>query len=90
LGGFFAPPFDGGSRKESEIRIPSDLLAVGDSRSFDNDFGATALAGDPPRPTSAWPFPSHSPGMNFVFCDGHVDFNRVVRLFERTETARRR
>jgi prepilin-type N-terminal cleavage/methylation domain-containing protein/prepilin-type processing-associated H-X9-DG protein len=90
LGTFFVPPFDGGSRKESEIRAPSEMLAVGDSAGFDNDYSVRALKADPPQPTASWPFPSHSPGMNFVFCDGHVEFNRVLRLYERTETARRR
>lgn len=82
------PGTDHDTRKESEIAAPSDAYAIGDAMGFDNDYSVRARPSN--SPTTSFPFPSHWPGLNSVFCDGHVEFNRVVRLFERTETARRR
>lgn len=89
LGGFFVPGSDGGSRKESEIIAPSDMFAIGDATDRDNDYSVrvpTVI----PKPTSTQPYLSHSPGMNGVFSDGHVEFNLITRLFARTDHARRR
>jgi len=88
LGGFFVPGFDSGTHKESEIRAPSDMLAIGDAMGFDNDYFVRAINNH--APSTSWPYPSHHPNLNFVFCDGHVELNHMVRLYQRAESARRR
>lgn len=90
LGGVFTAETDGGTRKESEIRAPSDMLAIGDSTELGNDYRTVLAVTNFSRNPFRWPYTSHYPGMNLVFCDGHVEWNQVVRLFERTEQARRR
>jgi prepilin-type processing-associated H-X9-DG protein len=54
----------------------------------DNDYTVRALPVGPPSPL--WHLARHWPGLNLVFCDGHVEMNQAVRLFERTEAARKR
>jgi prepilin-type N-terminal cleavage/methylation domain-containing protein/prepilin-type processing-associated H-X9-DG protein len=90
LGGTCMFPQPPNSRRESEIAVPADMIAIGDTMNHrEDDFGVVAKS-DPMPPTLSRPYPSHASGMNTVFCDGHVEFNRVVRLFERTPSARRR
>ena len=91
LGGQWSGPGPtsvGTSHTESEIVAPSNMIAVGDGNGSDHDYNVRSLAGILPSPS--WPISRHWPGLNTVFCDGHVEFNRLVGLFERTETARRR
>ena len=89
LGGWYvALGTDEGSRKESEIRAPSDMIAIGDTiRYEDQEYLVRTF-----RYTGGY-LPSHqsgTKGLNIVFCDGHVEFIRADRVFERTETSRRR
>lgn len=90
LGSWWAS--DGGkdnvSRKESEIHTPSQMIALGDGGGGDNDFVVRELP--PGLPSPRWPLTRHWPGINIVYCDGHVAFERVVPLFERSEAQRRR
>jgi len=57
------------SRKEPEIRAPSQMVAFGDSQ------GGSAVF----YPTRAWP--SHGGKFTLVFCDGHNEFVDRQQLF---------
>lgn len=83
-------PYDSGTTKEVEVRVPSEMLAIGDASAPTDDYKVRAVKGTLQPPTSSWPYPIHWPGMNFALCDGHVEFGKVVRIFERTESARLR
>ena len=76
------------SRKDSEITAPVDMIALGDGSGYDNDFEVHTLRNA--APSSSWPLMRHWPGLNAVYCDGHVEFNRILSMFERTEAARKR
>jgi len=73
---------------ESSVVAPADLIAFADGReemelmSWDYclDGGLKMF----------WPGPRHEGGPNILWCDGHVDFNRLTNVVRRTETARRR
>lgn len=80
------PEVDRFARKESAIRAPSDMIALGDSQGGDNTFSVQTKTGF----LKTAPWARHWPNLNMFFCDGHIEFNRVIRLFEKTETARRR
>ncbi len=71
----------------SRIRIPNDMLAIGDS--VMNGFGITSFlltTADTVRDESE----RHRVGLNAVFVDGHVESSRQRDLGARTAQARRR
>jgi prepilin-type N-terminal cleavage/methylation domain-containing protein/prepilin-type processing-associated H-X9-DG protein len=86
-------------RSESQIKNPSDMIAIGDINS-----SAGVTIGSPMgmgliyqiwfqiiSPSAYWwPAQVHSRGANMVFCDGHVDFSSQTNWMRKTETARRR
>lgn len=86
LGGFGDSQSRRPQRHESEIRSPSDMLAIGDAMGYDNDYHVRAIRNGP----TGSPYPSHRLSLNMVFCDGHIENVKAVRLFQRTEGARRR
>ena len=73
------------NRKGSDVRVPSDMIMIGDSgsvaESIDRYYVSNLYRDIRFR---------HHPGLNLVFCDDHVEFNSVDRLFERTEAGRKR
>jgi len=88
LGGWSIVGLDEKPHKEPEISAPGDMIAIGDTiRYADQEYLVQSF-----RYTGGY-LPSHRsgrPGLNLVFCDGHVEFNRADRLFERLPTPRRR
>lgn len=87
LGSWYWPTSDGGTHKDSEIRAPTDLVAIGDGGGGDNDYNVRAIPSGPPLSGALG---RHWPGLNVFFCDGHVEFARLVKLFERNDSSRRR
>jgi prepilin-type N-terminal cleavage/methylation domain-containing protein/prepilin-type processing-associated H-X9-DG protein len=88
--GHFGPP----AVSASQVRVPSQMIAIGDSRldrSPGNGPGAQGLgmdllmcgafSGNFPYP------PRHGKNYNVVFCDGHVEGMDPAFLFDPTNTA---
>jgi prepilin-type processing-associated H-X9-DG protein/prepilin-type N-terminal cleavage/methylation domain-containing protein len=100
LGGTIRPDLGLGSYlssnvRESQIRVPGEMLAVGDSQS---DFYWDHLiypVVDAPSGTD-WlgsqtlPSRRHDGGANMVFCDGHVEYGKQGSWTAETEKARSR
>ncbi|MCI0539497.1 MAG: DUF1559 domain-containing protein [Verrucomicrobiales bacterium] len=76
----------------SAVKVPSDMIAVGDSQSDGtNDFTiTTAVASGSSLPLQAWPGKRHGRGANIVFCDGHLEQARQKKWLERTPDVLRR
>ena len=72
--------------KESDVRVPSDLIAVGDNRDFSTDI----FPQDPTDPRVACFGIRHNQGGNLVFCDGHVEHGKQAKVVEASERERRR
>ncbi len=74
---------------ESQVKVPSDMVAVADckplGRGEDNDlddlFPINLLAELAPR---------HNRGENVVFCDSHVEYARHLIWLKKTDSARQR
>jgi prepilin-type processing-associated H-X9-DG protein/prepilin-type N-terminal cleavage/methylation domain-containing protein len=90
LGTYFAH-----SVRESQVRMPAEMIAVGDSQSdfywdhliypvIDAPNGWGWLAGQ------TFPSRRHSGGANMVFCDGHVEYGKQADWIAEKEEARRR
>ena len=76
--------------KESDIAVPSDMIALADNRT-PTAFWLTPQ--DPYLPTdeSKAEFGiRHRGGGNIVFCDGHVEYGKLKDVIKATERARRR
>lgn len=83
---------------ENQIRVPSEMIAVGDNISFSSE----VIAPRSPTPGTFDTGPSpgtryypllgdrHSSGCNLVFCDGHVEYGKTEKVIKPTEGARRR
>ena len=89
LGLEYLPPSRVSMRRESDIRHPADLIAIGDTGQSIPQ-GLYIVMKWLPSSYLSRIRPIHAARMNSVFCDGHLEFNRAVPLFERTESARRR
>ena len=50
---------------ESEVSLPSDMIAIGDHFAFYFGLGPLVVC------------PVHAGGANVVFCDGHVEYARI-------------
>jgi prepilin-type processing-associated H-X9-DG protein len=74
-----APP----GYRESVVRVPSDMIAIGDSLSYGVRIGADVALREPRRD-------NHNRRVNHVFCDGHVESSATNQVYARTDDARRR
>jgi prepilin-type processing-associated H-X9-DG protein len=85
-------PFD--EVAPSNIRVPSDMIAVADA-----SFLANGIISPVPAPKDFWssklistnakPSMIHLEGANTLFCDGHVEYLKIKRLVAPTDQARR-
>ena len=83
LGGLYlGSGSDEGTRKESEVLAPSDMVELGDG-------GGGEISARSAVPPGYDRF-VHRKLLNVAFCDGHVDTVQGYRLLGRNETARRR
>ena len=72
---------------DSEVKAPSDMIALGDTTSdFYWDIGITPQFSF----KKLWPGDRHNKGANILFCDGHVELMKQDKLVEETESMRRR
>jgi prepilin-type N-terminal cleavage/methylation domain-containing protein/prepilin-type processing-associated H-X9-DG protein len=65
---------------ESRVAVPSQMIAIGDSRA-DFNWDAAIDANDPgtfETPASEWPSRRHNLGSNMLFCDGHVEYDKQM------------
>jgi prepilin-type processing-associated H-X9-DG protein len=74
---------------ESQVRAPSDMIAIGDLNDLADVFGATLWPVSFP-PYAGGPAARHNGGANMVFCDDHTEFAKQKNWVEETDTARRR
>jgi prepilin-type N-terminal cleavage/methylation domain-containing protein/prepilin-type processing-associated H-X9-DG protein len=88
-------------RKENEIVQPSNMLAIGDSATASgngDDYYRAPKSAYSPFNSTNWPnntsrnegIRRHGQSLNVIFCDGHAELQRGIKLFERNDTARRR
>ena len=83
---------------EAEVKMPSDMIAVGDSGSetvwdmlLNPNTEQTASTGEGLTTANSWlPSRRHADGANIVMCDGHVDYAKQDRWIEKNDSARRR
>ncbi len=88
-GGFERNGGTGSNLAESQVKVPSDMIAVADckpkSGGSDNDlddlFPINLLLELAPR---------HNEGENIVFCDGHVEYAKHIVWLKKTERDRLR
>jgi prepilin-type N-terminal cleavage/methylation domain-containing protein/prepilin-type processing-associated H-X9-DG protein len=88
------------SRKSSEIRVPADMIAIGDGTSATtnnpppfkvNGWGQFDPPYEPSTRIDSWVVGSvHNRGGNMAFLDGHVEWQKAWKWVELTETAARR
>jgi prepilin-type N-terminal cleavage/methylation domain-containing protein/prepilin-type processing-associated H-X9-DG protein len=72
----------GSSVKESEVRVPSDMIAVADHWRVGSNLGTSHQV--------HWPSSRHRGGANVLFCDGHIEFGKQESWVADTPEARRR
>jgi prepilin-type processing-associated H-X9-DG protein len=78
--------------RESQVRAPSDMITVADSRSdaqWDTaiDPADRAATG---QEAAEWPSRRHSGGANFSFADGHSEYGDQDKMVSREPEVRRR
>jgi len=87
------PIFHPAPTLESQVRVPSQMLAIGDSRQISgNQNGKIVPVGDEALlcggDAAFYPYPPrHGKNYNVGFCDGHVEGLRPAQLFNPTKTA---
>jgi len=74
---------------ESQVRAPSDTIAIGDLNDLASVFTTTIWPISFP-PYAGGPAARHNGGANMVFCDDHTEFAKQKNWVEETDTARRR
>lgn len=81
----------------SRIRVPSEMIAIGDSQEFGPDVkidGRIMIINVPstihPYISLGSPGSRHNAGANVVFCDGHVEWNRRIFWTRKSSEIRRR
>ena len=78
--------------RESDVAVPTDMIALGDNVNSDVHGNLTVALGAIGRSlkdvratptTSAWTkrHRTHSELVNVVFCDGHIEANKIVQLY---------
>ena len=75
---------------ESQVRAPSDMMAIADSYEGDKGSSTILFPEDPLMPERANFGTVHSRGANVVFCDGHVEYGKKKDWIIPTEPARKR
>jgi prepilin-type processing-associated H-X9-DG protein len=84
-----------GPRRESQVVVPSDLIAFGDINWW-NEGGYIASIGSPQTQfllrvsSPQFAFDYHQTGANVAFCDGHVEFGTRRRFDTQQDSVRRR
>jgi prepilin-type N-terminal cleavage/methylation domain-containing protein len=80
LGGHVGEPA-WGEVHETEVKLPDDMIAIGDA--FSDGFWDTWLT---PQVDSevAWPSKRHYGGSEILFCDLHIEYFKREKLVERT------
>jgi len=76
--------------RESEVAVPSDMMAIGDSFDGSAEFRRGKLGEGPPAYdmlTCGNTLTRHQGKANVVFCDGHVESPTLKFLFEDTSDA---
>jgi prepilin-type processing-associated H-X9-DG protein len=71
--------------RESEIGIPSDMVAIGDYLESFSQHGEIAF-----HYSLNFISDRHSGGGNVVFCDGHVEHGRQAAWMKASDSARKR
>jgi prepilin-type N-terminal cleavage/methylation domain-containing protein/prepilin-type processing-associated H-X9-DG protein len=72
---------------EGAVKVPSDMIMIGDYPAKKNQDGDITPKMDDP---DDWPDKRHNGGANVVFCDGHVEYAKQQKWLEPTDIARRR
>jgi prepilin-type processing-associated H-X9-DG protein len=72
-------------RREPEIAVPSDMIAIGDYLERSSQHGEIAFHG-PINFISD----RHSGGGNVAFCDGHVEYGKQTIWMKPSDVARKR
>jgi prepilin-type N-terminal cleavage/methylation domain-containing protein/prepilin-type processing-associated H-X9-DG protein len=73
--------------KDSDIRKPSAMRAIADSKS-DNNWDSVVDPSDPgtlKTPGPEWPSARHNNGSSVVYVDGHVEFEKLMDLVDWNE-----
>jgi prepilin-type processing-associated H-X9-DG protein/prepilin-type N-terminal cleavage/methylation domain-containing protein len=72
---------------DSEVLMPADLIALGDTTS--DSYYDIAIS---PQFSfkKLWPGNRHNNGANILFCDGHVELMKQDKVVEETDSMRRR
>jgi prepilin-type processing-associated H-X9-DG protein len=73
--------------RENQVAVPADMIALGDSTIpgfaiVHPEFRVPIFMSKPYAP--------HGSGFNNIFCDGHVENSLREKLFQRTDSSRRR
>jgi prepilin-type N-terminal cleavage/methylation domain-containing protein/prepilin-type processing-associated H-X9-DG protein len=77
--------------KESSVKISSDMIAFGDNFAFSRFRGYTGAGARLTISRDMFSLSKrHNNGANMVFCDGHVEYKKVVRWIEKSDLAIRR
>lgn len=72
------------------MAVPSDMILFGDNFKVSKPVGFRATAVLSPTRESFSPSRRHNEGANIVFCDGHVEYTKITKWIERSDTAVRR
>lgn len=67
--------------RESEVAVPSEMMAIGDSLTASRDFMRTPSQ---ELAKSSNPFARHQGRLNVLICDGHVESPTLYFLFDET------
>jgi prepilin-type processing-associated H-X9-DG protein len=93
LGRYHPPEYDPSTLlwevSDSQVRAPSEMIAVGDLADVPSLFVTTI---DPSLSATHGGNPAarHNGGANLAFCDAHIEFAKQAKWIEETDTARRR
>jgi prepilin-type N-terminal cleavage/methylation domain-containing protein/prepilin-type processing-associated H-X9-DG protein len=80
----------------SRVKVPSDMIAIGDSHELGPDVKLDGLVRIISSPSSIHPYmmsapgARHNRGANVVFCDGHVEWNKQIHWISKTPEVRKR